>query len=45
MQSTIYSYYQGYKFIPGDYDYIYPWNGYWLYSYENLNIILSTDLI
>jgi len=39
VQSTIYAYDQGYKFIPGDYDYIYPWKGYWLYSNYNLTLV------
>ena len=41
LQSTIYYYDHGYKFVPGDDDYIYPWNGYWLYANKNLTLIIS----
>jgi len=41
LQSTIYYYDNGYKFIPGNDDYTYPWKGYWLYSNENLTLIIE----
>jgi parallel beta-helix repeat protein len=41
IQSTIYYYDNGYKFVPGDDDYIYPWKGYWLYSNHNLTLIID----
>jgi len=38
LQTTIYAYDQGYKFIPGDDDYIYPWKGYWVYANKNITL-------
>ena len=41
LQLTIYSYDDGYNFVPGDSDYVYPWRGYWLYSNKNLTLIMD----
>ena len=45
LQDTIYYYdpvERMYNFIPGDDDHVYPWKGYWLYSNEDLNLIIAS---
>jgi hypothetical protein len=44
LQGTIYYFdedSQTYKFVPGDDDNVYPDRGYWLYSKENLSLVIS----
>jgi hypothetical protein len=44
LQGTIYYFDEGsqtYKFVPGDDDNVYPDRGYWLYSKEDLSLIIS----
>jgi len=41
LQSTIYYYDNGYKFVPGDSDVVYPWKGYWVYANKNLTLIVE----
>ena len=44
LQSTIYYFdedSQTYKFVPGDDDNVYPDRGYWLYSNEELSLVIS----
>jgi len=44
LQATIYYFdedSQYYKFVPGDDEFVYPWRGYWLYSNEELSLVVS----
>ena len=44
LQSTIYYFdenVQYYKFVPGNDDYVYSWRGYWLYSNEELSLVIG----